>query len=116
MHLLFWLSLVPFVTDWIGEYHFAKIPMIFYGVIFLMAAVAYYILQQLIIKIHGSDSIIAKAIGNDFKGKISLALYISAIILCFFNPLYGGLIYILVALIWLVPDKRIEDIYRNASK
>lgn len=115
MHLLFWLSLVPFVTDWIGEHNFAKVPMILYGIIFLMAALAYNILQQLIIKNHGSDSIIAKAIGNDFKGKVSLALYITAIVLCFFNPLYGGLIYILVALIWLVPDKRIENIYNDGS-
>lgn len=110
LHLLFWLSLVPFVTAWIGENDFAPFPMMMYGIILLMAAIAYFTLQSLILKKHGQDSVLSKAIGNDFKGKISPVLYLIGIICANFNSLFAGLIYIAVALIWLIPDKRIEKI------
>jgi uncharacterized membrane protein len=113
LHLLFWLSLVPFITGWVGENHFKPMPMALYGIILLMAAVAYYILQTTIIKNHGSDSLLAKAIGNDLKGKISPILYLLAIISTLISGLIAGGIYILVALIWLVPDKRIEIIFKT---
>ena len=110
LHLLFWLSLVPFATSWMGENHFSSIPMAIYGIILLMAAISYYILQSIIIKNEGKNSILYKAIGKDLKGKISPILYIIAIALSTFSPLISGGIYILVALIWLIPDKRIEKI------
>jgi len=113
LHLLFWLSLIPFVTGWIGENHFAKAPMVLYGIILLMAAIAYYILERRIIKNQGSDSILARAIGKDLKGKISPVLYIVAIGSCWLSTWISGLIYVIVAVIWLVPDKRIEIIFIN---
>jgi uncharacterized membrane protein len=113
LHLLFWLSLVPIVTGWIGENHFAKIPMVLYGIILLMAAIAYFILQSRIIKNHGSDSILARAIGKDLKGKMSPILYIIAIGTCWISSWISGIIYIIVAIIWIVPDKRIEVIFKN---
>ena len=107
-HLLFWLSLVPFVTAWSGENHFSWLPVALYGVILFIAAVAYYILSMTIISTHGKDSMLAKAIGKDYKGKISVILYASSVPLAFFLP-YGSIgIYALVAVIWLIPDKRIE--------
>jgi len=108
MHLLFWLSLVPFVTGWMGENHFSTAPVALYGIILLMAALAYYILQLRIIKAHGENSILAKAIGNDLKGKISPVLYILAIFSCWLNVWIAGALYTLVAVMWLIPDKRIE--------
>ena len=116
LHLLFWLSLVPFATGWMGENHFAPKPMALYGFILLMAAIAYYILQLRIIKIDGKDSILAKAIGKDLKGKASPFLYIIAIAISWVSPLVSGLIYILVALIWLIPDSRIEKIISETEK
>ena len=113
LHLLFWLSLVPFVTGWMGENHFAQMPLALYGIILLMAAVAYYILQTRIIINHGPDSLLSKAIGKDLKGKASPILYVIAIGSTWINPWIAGGIYILVALIWIVPDKRIEIIFRN---
>jgi len=113
LHLLFWLSLVPFVTGWIGENHFAPIPMALYGVILLMAAIAYFILQTQIIKTQGENSLLARAVGNDIKGKMSPILYLIAIASNFISQWISGAIYILVALIWLIPDKRIEIIMRN---
>ena len=110
LHLLFWLSLVPFVTAWIGENNFAPFPMMLYGIILLMAAVAYFLLQYLILKNHGPNSVLSKAIGNDLKGKISPILYLIGIISANFSTLISRLMYILVALIWLIPDKRIEKI------
>ncbi len=113
LHLLFWLSLIPFVTGWMGEHHFAKAPMVLYGIVLLMSAIAYYLLQTIIIKSHGADSILSRAIGKDIKGKMSPILYSIAIGSCWFNPWIAGAIYILVAFMWLVPDKRIEVIFKN---
>lgn len=110
LHLLFWLSLVPFATAWIGEHHFAPFPMLFYGFILLMCGVAYSILQYIIIKAHGQDSLLSKAIGKDFKGKASVVLYTIAILSTYYHEIISGIIYILVALMWLIPDKRIEKI------
>lgn len=111
LHLLFWLSLVPFVTGWLGENHFAPLPMALYGTVLLMAAIAYFLLQNIILKVQGKESILAKALGKDLKGKASPIIYIMAIFLSFYNTWIAGALYILVALIWLIPDKRIEKIY-----
>ena len=108
MHLLFWLSLIPFVTGWMGENQFTTASVFLYGIILLCAAIAYFILQTLIIRDHGKDSILAKALGKDIKGKLSPVLYILGIIGVFVNVWVGGLFYILVAVIWLIPDSRIE--------
>jgi len=116
LHLLFWLSLVPFVTGWIGENHFSAMPMAMYGVILLMAAIAYFILQSRIIRNHGSDSLLARAIGNDVKGKISPILYILAILSTWLSPWIAGILYIAVAVIWLVPDRRIEVIMKSDAE
>ena len=113
LHLLFWLSLIPFTTAWIGEHHFASFPMMLYGIVLLMNAIAYYILQRLILIDHGKDSTLSKAIGNDFKGKISLILYLLAVLLTKYSVEISGSIYILVALIWLIPDKRIERTFNE---
>jgi len=110
LHLLFWLSLFPFVTGWMGENHFAVIPTALYGVILLMAAVAYWILQQAIIARHGGESLLAKAVGRDLKGKLSPVLYVIAIFAAFFVPWVAGALYVLVAALWLVPDRRIERV------
>ncbi len=116
MHLLFWLSLVPFVTGWMGQNHFASVPMALYGFVLLMAACAYFILQGRIIKSHGPDSILAKAVGEDFKGKISPVLYILAIVSTLFSQWLSGAIYAFVAIMWLVPDKRIEVMLNNKAE
>jgi uncharacterized membrane protein len=108
LHLLFWLSLVPFVTGWMGENHFAAVPSALYGFVLLMAAIAYYILQQLIIASQGPDSLLKKAVGGDWKGKVSPLLYVTAIPVAFWSNWISLGIYVLVALIWLVPDRRIE--------
>jgi len=113
LHLLFWLSLVPFVTGWIGENHFDPIPMALYGFILLMAAIAYFILRTQIIRSQGENSLLARAVGNDIKGKISPILYLLAIASNFVSQWISGALYILVALIWLIPDKRIEIIIRE---
>ena len=110
IHLLFWLSLVPFVTAWMGENHYEETPTAIYGVVMVMAAIAYYILQGRIIKLEGPDSILAKAVGTDWKGKISPLLYIVAIPLAFVSHWIAQAIYVLVAVIWLVPDRRIERV------
>ena len=110
LHLLFWLSLVPFVTGWMGENDFAPAPVALYGVVLLMAAGAYFILQGRILSTHGPDSKLAKAIGKDFKGKASLALYITGVASALYNPLIAGAMYVIVALMWLIPDSRIEHI------
>jgi len=108
LHLLFWLSLFPFVTGWMGENNFALFPSAVYGLVLLMAAIAFYLLQLTILKLEGKDSLLAKAIGYDIKGKISPILYLAAIISVLINPLIAQSIYVLVALMWIIPDKRIE--------
>ena len=113
MHLLFWLSLVPFVTGWMGENHFTNASVFLYGMVLLLAGVAYFILQYLIIKSHGSDSILARAIGKDLKGKASPILYIIGIVSTFFNIWISGAVFILVAILWLIPDSRIEKVLKN---
>ena len=113
LHLLFWLSLIPFATGWIGENHFSAAPMSLYGFILLMTGIAYYILQSLIIKNQGKNSLLKKAIGKDLKGKISPFLYIAAIALSWLNTIIAGLIYLTAALIWLIPDRRIERLLRQ---
>lgn len=108
LHLLFWLSLFPFATAWVGENGFAKVPTTFYGVVLFMAGVAYFILQSIIIKHQGPTSKLAQAIGNDFKGRASVALYALAIGLSFVSAWIANAIYVLVAVMWIVPDRRIE--------
>ena len=110
LHLLFWLSLVPFTTGWMGENHFAAIPSALYGVVLLMAAIAYWILQQLIIASQGRDSILKQAVGGDWKGKVSPLIYAIAIPLAFWSQWISLSLYVLIALIWLVPDRRIEHV------
>lgn len=112
LHLLFWLSLIPFTTAWMGENHFSAIPVAFYGGVLLMAATAYFILQESIIYSHGEDSVLREAIGKDVKGKLSLVCYALAIICSFWLQWISLGLYGLVALIWLIPDKRIERILR----
>ncbi len=108
LHLLFWLSLVPFVTGWMGENHFAALPTALYGVVLLMAAIAYFVLQWTLIHDDGGDSLLKTAIGSDFKGKISPVIYIAGIACAFVSQWVAGALYVLVALMWLVPDRRIE--------
>ncbi len=110
LHLLFWLSLFPFATGWMGENHFSSAPSAFYGVVLLMAAVAYLILQQLIIESQGHDSLLKKAVGSDWKGKLSPILYVVAILTAFWSHWISQAIYVLVALFWLIPDRRIEGV------
>jgi uncharacterized membrane protein len=108
LHLLFWLSLIPFVTGWTGENHFAALPVALYGVVLLCAAIAYFILTRVLISHHGQDSTLAVAVGDDFKGKISVVIYAIAILLAFVNSWLAFLLYVLVAIMWLIPDRRIE--------
>ncbi len=109
LHLLFWLSLFPFATGWMGENHFSRLPTALYGVVLLMAAIAYYALQQAIIRSQGAASILKKAIGRDWKGKLSPVLYIAAILATLLTPWIAEVIFVAAALIWLVPDRRIEN-------
>jgi uncharacterized membrane protein len=115
LHLLFWLSLVPFATGWMGENHFAPAPSALYGAVLLMAAIAYWVLQQLIIASQGRESLLKTAIGTDWKGKLSPALYCIAIIAAFWKQWIAQSLYVLVALIWLVPDRRIENVLSNKN-
>ncbi len=110
LHLLFWLSLFPFVTGWMGENHFHPLPSALYGAVLFQAAIAYYILQRLIVAAHGPDSRLAQAIGSDWKGKLSLLLYPLAIGISFLWSWIAGCIYLTVALIWLVPDRRLSQV------
>jgi uncharacterized membrane protein len=110
LYLLFWLSLIPFVTEWMGENHFAPLPVALYGVVLLMAGIAYYILSQLLIAHHGRDSTLAIAVGNDVKGRISILMYVAGIVLSFANRWIAVGIYFLVAAMWLIPDRRIEKV------
>lgn len=109
LHLLFWLSLFPFATAWMGENHFTAVPTATYGVVLLMAAIAYWMLQQRTIAPEGPDSLLARAIGADIKGKLSPLAYLLAIALAFLQPWLAWAVYVLVALVWLVPDRRIES-------
>jgi uncharacterized membrane protein len=109
LHLLFWLSLVPFVTGWMGGNHFASVPAAVYGGVLLMAGIAYTILKNAIVAEHGPESTLAAAVGSDVKGKLSVALYVAAIALAFVNQWIADAIYVFVALMWLVPDRRIES-------
>jgi len=108
LHLLFWLSLIPFVTGWVGENEFASIPMALYGFVLLMSGIAYTILQLTIIRSQGEESVLKKSIGSDFKAKISLSLYFISIITAFYQVWISGTLIIIVALIWFIPDRRIE--------
>ncbi|MGA9997788.1 MAG: TMEM175 family protein, partial [Pyrinomonadaceae bacterium] len=108
LHLLFWLSLIPFVTNWMGENHFAAWPVALYGMVLLLAAIAYFILTRVLISLHGRDSVLATALGTDFKGKISPVFYLAAILLAFVQPWISCALYVIVAIMWLVPDRRIE--------
>ena len=110
LHLLFWLSLFPFTTGWMGENHLAPTPTAGYGFVLLMAAIAYYILQRTIIAQQGRNSLLAAAIGTDWKGKLSPVLYLSAIPLAFVSPWIASGLYAFVAFLWLVPDRRIERV------
>jgi TMEM175 potassium channel family protein len=116
LHLLFWLSLMPFVTGWMGENHFARLPTALYGVVLLFAGIAYYILEQTIIHSQGANSRLREAVGNDKKGIASVVLYAVAIPLAFVNQLFSDVIYVLVALMWLVPDRRIEQRFEQAAE
>jgi uncharacterized membrane protein len=108
LHLLFWLSLVPFVTAWMGENHFAPAPTAAYGLVLLLAAVAYTILQGAILAVQGPNSLLARAVGRDGKGKVSIVIYLAAVFIALRFPAVAGALYALVALLWLVPDRRIE--------
>jgi TMEM175 potassium channel family protein len=108
LHLLFWLSLIPFVTAWMGENEFAAWPVASYGVVMFFAAVAYFILTRALLALHGSTSVLATALGSDFKGKVSIVIYLVAIPFAFQNSRLATALYVLVAVMWLVPDRRIE--------
>jgi uncharacterized membrane protein len=108
LHLLFWLSLIPFASGWMGENHFAPAPTALYGVILLLAACAYLLLQRKILAREGPDSILAAAVGRDWKGRVSPLLYALGIALAFLRPWIAGAVYASVALLWLIPDRRIE--------
>jgi uncharacterized membrane protein len=115
LHLLFWLSLVPFVTAWMGENHLASTPAAVYGVVLLMAAIAYWTLQRQILRAEGSQSVLAAAVGRDIKGKLSPLLYLLGIGAAFVRPWLADGVYVLVALIWLIPDRRIERALTGAQ-
>lgn len=108
MHLLFWLSLIPFVTAWMGENHFAQWPVTCYGIVLLMNAIAYTILMYTLIRHSGKDSLLAEAVNEDWKGKISIGIYATAIGVSFFKPMISFGLFIVVACVWFIPDKRIE--------
>ena len=114
LHLLFWLSLLPFVTGWMGENHFAALPSALYGVVLLMSGFAYWVMSQVIVASEGPDSLLARAVGKDRKGVISLVLYAVAIPLAFVNPWISQAFYVSVALMWLIPDRRIERLIGKA--
>ena len=116
MHLLFWLSLFPFTSGWMGENHLASIPTAVYGFVLLMAAIAYYVLQCAIINQQGRDSLLASAIGEDWKGKLSPVLYFIAIPLAFVSPWIASGLYVFVALIWFIPDRRIERVLEKRGE
>jgi uncharacterized membrane protein len=109
LHLLFWLSLIPFVTGWMGENHFGKVPVAIYGVVLMMCALAYLLLEHILIRLHGKQSALAQAVGNDKKAWLSMALYLGGVALAMLHPWLGASLYALVALMWFIPDRRIES-------
>lgn len=113
LHLLFWLSLVPFATGWMGENHFGAVPTALYGLILLMAAMAYTILQTMIVAAHDRDSALRAALGSDRKGKFSIVFYIAAITFAFVNQWLSDALYVFVAMMWLIPDRRMERALKN---
>ncbi|MDA6071820.1 TMEM175 family protein [Flavobacterium sp. AC] len=115
LHLLFWLSLIPLATGWMGEHNFAKASMTLYGVILFLSSVAYFILQRIIIVNEGENSVLAKAIGRDLKGYVSSVLYILGIVFSFYSEWVSGAAYFIVALLWLIPDKRIEKVFASKN-
>ena len=110
LHLLFWLSLIPFATGWVGENHFTASPTALYGFVLLMSAIAYFILQQVIIASQGPDSVLKKAVGKDWKGKISPVIYFSAIVIAYVEPWVSMACYVIAALMWFIPNRRIEHV------
>lgn len=108
LHLLFWLSLIPFVTAWMGENRFAAWPVALYGVVMLLAAIAYFLLTRALIALHGRESVLAAAVGRDRKGKVSIVIYLAAVPLAFVDAWISCVLYVLVAIVWLIPDRRIE--------
>ncbi len=112
LHLLFWLSLIPFTTNWMGANQFTPLPTALYGVVLFCAAVAYFILTRVILAVHGKDSVLAQAIGSDYKGKISIVIYLSGIIISFIDSFWANMLYAALAVVWLVPDRRIEKILK----
>jgi len=115
LHLLFWLSLIPFATGWMGQNHFFAVPTAVYGVSLLMPALAWYVMQLAIFRSHGRDSALAHALGRDLKGKATSLLYVAGIVFAFVSTWISDALYVLVALLWLIPDRRIEHAVRNAS-
>jgi uncharacterized membrane protein len=116
LHLLFWLSLIPFVTGWMGENHFASLPTALYGAVLLMAAIAYYLLQLAIMNTQGKQSLLKAAVGRDLKGKISPVLYVIAIVSAYAAPWIAWTLYVVVALMWIEPDRRIERALANSNE
>jgi len=116
LHLLFWLSLFPFFTGWMGENHFATLPVAAYGGVLLLAAIAYFLLKTAIVAEHGADSTLATALGRDLKGKASPVIYAAAIPLAFADRWVAVALYVVVALMWLVPDRRLESRFRGAGR
>jgi uncharacterized membrane protein len=114
MHLLFWISLVPFATDWMGENHFASLPTAIYGIALLMPAIAWLGLKRAIIRVQGSDSSLERALGRDLKTKLSPPLYLAGVLLAFIDVRIAGALYVLVALMWLIPDRRVERAIRDS--
>jgi uncharacterized membrane protein len=115
LHLLFWLSLLPFVTGWMGENHFSSLPTAMYGVVLIMSGTAYWILSRVIIATEGKGSLLAQAIGKDFKGNISVVIYGVTIPLAFVNQWLAQALYVVVALIWIIPDRRIEKALKSVQ-
>ena len=116
LHLLFWLSLIPFVTSWIGETYLSSIPVALYGLVLWFTALAYYILVRTLVSHHSADSLLAEAVGRNTKGTRSIYIYMAAILLSFFFPLLATLLYVVVALMWFMPDRRIEKVVEKSNK